>query len=149
MAKFQNREQKDFTATPDKYPQRNFKRKSCRWCGSDFQPVGPSHHYCTDNCRKEVYADKHYKRAYGISFRWVLSMLEAQDWKCGICREVGFKMLDCHISGLNVDHCHTTGKVRGLICHNCNRGLGLFRDNPAYLREAALYLERSRKDDSG
>jgi hypothetical protein len=144
MAKFQNTLEADFTASPDKYPQRNFRRKDCRWCGDNFQPVGPSHHYCTDACRKEVYADRHYRRTYGISFRWVKEQLEKQGWLCSICKTQGFKMLDSHVSGLNVDHCHTTGQVRGLICHNCNRGLGLFQDSPEYLREAALYLERSR-----
>lgn len=69
-------------------------------------------------------------------------MMDEQAWKCAICKDFGFKMRDNHISGLNLDHFHSTGKVRGLLCHNCNRGLGLFQDNPEYLRQAALYLEK-------
>lgn len=43
---------------------------------------------------------------------------------------------DCHI-----DHCHKTGKVRGLLCNTCNKGLGLFKDSKVILREAIRYLE--------
>lgn len=51
---------------------------------------------------------------------------------CLICGESGT---------LNIDHCHTTGKVRGRLCNSCNLGLGRFRDNPELLRRAAKYLE--------
>jgi len=140
-AKFSNTLQVDFTSTPSKYPQGWFKDKECKWCGDMFSPAGPSHFYCTDECRKYVYADKHYKRRYGIGVVWVLKKLEEQDYKCAICRDVGFKMRDDHVSGMNLDHCHETGNPRALLCHNCNRGLGLFQDNPEYLRDAAKYLE--------
>ncbi|MFE7744402.1 endonuclease VII domain-containing protein [Nocardia sp. NPDC057455] len=43
--------------------------------------------------------------------------------------------------GLHVDHCHTTGKIRGLLCNSCNVSIGHFRDDPAILRRAADYLE--------
>lgn len=133
---------KAMTANTSKYPQGGFKLKSCKWCGEEFQPIAPSHHYCSIECRKVGFSEKHYQRKYKISVREVQKMLDAQDWKCAICKDFGFKMREDHVSGLNVDHNHTTGKVRALLCHNCNRGLGLFQDNPKYLRSAAFYLEQ-------
>lgn len=142
MIKNQNAMSDSFTSNPSKYPQKNFKDKPCKWCQEVFTPLGPSHHYCTDSCRKQVYSDKHYRRTYGVGYHWVMAKLEEQSWRCAVCDNQGFKMREDHISGLNLDHCHKTGKARALLCHNCNRGLGLFQDNPTYLRSAADYLEK-------
>lgn len=48
---------------------------------------------------------------------------------------------------LHVDHCHTTGQVRGVLCDNCNRGVGMFKDRPELLRRAADYLEEAMPDE--
>lgn len=53
---------------------------------------------------------------------------------CAICGDL--------VQKFHIDHCHTTGKFRDLLCSNCNSGLGLFRDNPDALRNAALYVEK-------
>lgn len=135
---------KPFTATPKSYPQGWFKDKPCGWCGTTFSPQGPSHLYCSEQCRKEVNFDKHYRRKYKVGLRWVQEKLDEQDWLCAICRKTAFKMREDHVSGLNLDHCHETGKARALLCHNCNRGLGLFQDCPDTLRAAANYLEFHR-----
>lgn len=132
---------KPMTTTPKKYPQGWFNDKACGWCGENFSPQGPSHLYCSKDCRKEVNSDKHYKRVYGVGLRWVQQKLKEQDWCCAICVVTPFKMREDHVSGLNLDHCHKTGKPRALLCHNCNRGLGLFQENPQTLRAAAEYLE--------
>lgn len=56
---------------------------------------------------------------------------------------------ECMICGVDVtdsaqlDHCHSTGEWRGVLCRNCNTGLGLFQDNQAYLLKAVLYLQRT------
>lgn len=146
MKKFQNALQKDFTAHPSKYPQKNFKPKPCRWCAEVFQPIAPCNHYCSDQCRREVASDKHYRRVYGVGVRWVQQQLEVQKGKCAICKTTGFKMREDHVSGMNLDHCHKTGKARALLCHNCNRGLGLLQDDPWILRRAADYVERYADD---
>ena len=56
----------------------------------------------------------------------------------GMCKLCGFK---AKFRNLSVDHDHKTLKVRGLLCSECNLGLGKFKDDPAVLREAARYLE--------
>jgi hypothetical protein len=47
---------------------------------------------------------------------------------------------------LAVDHNHTTGKIRGLLCPKCNQGIGLLMDNPLFLIRAAEYLRREQND---
>ena len=64
-------------------------------------------------------------------------MLSAQDSKCKIC----LTQLDYGRNGLQVDHDHVTGKVRGLLCASCNLALGGFKDDPKLLKAATEYLE--------
>lgn len=74
------------------------------------------------------------KKKYGLSEEQYEQMLEACGRVCSICRR-GF------MSRPNVDHCHQTGKVRGLLCKPCNRGLGMFGDDLVRLKAAVSYLE--------
>ncbi len=71
-------------------------------------------------------------------------MMEKQNGVCAICGrlESTHKRGRVNPDRLSVDHCHKTGKVRGLLCGRCNRAIGLLRDNPALCRAAATYLER-------
>lgn len=133
--------QADMTATPDKYPQKAFSIKGCRWCAEKFQPVAPSHLYCSDYCKDRSYANAYYTKAYGLGIDEVEKLIESQNHRCAICDESGFKMHDGVWTSLNIDHDHTTGVVRGALCHNCNRGLGLFRDKEEILLKAVAYLK--------
>ena len=76
---------------------------------------------------------------YGLTLDQVDALLLAQGHACPICRAP----LDDGTRSMHVDHCHTTGNVRGLLCPNCNKGIGHFGDDPARLRAAAAYLEGS------
>jgi hypothetical protein len=72
-------------------------------------------------------------------------MLEAQGGCCAVCRKPeSARNKRGELLPLAVDHCHQTGKVRALLCSLCNKGIGLFGDDPALLRAAADYLERYR-----
>jgi hypothetical protein len=135
-----NKAQSDMTATPDKYPQKYFKEKECRRCKKLFSPKAPSHLYCSQECADWGLVSNYLKRNYGIGFDKYLSLLEDQKKLCKICNGPGFTMKDTHNLKLVVDHDHETGKIRGLLCHNCNRGLGLFKDSTKSLQKAVEYL---------
>lgn len=84
---------------------------------------------------------------YGISVEQFNAIRKDQDGCCAICKtKLEIKKDSTFRSKkVAVDHCHTTGKVRGLLCSSCNKGLGLFRDNEALLESAIEYLQASRQ----
>lgn len=143
MIKQGNKLQNQQTAHPTKYPQGFFKTKPCRQCSTDFKPKSPSHMYCNQLCADEVRADKYYVRTYGITLVRYREILNEQNHCCAICHGEGFTMKEGHVAKLMVDHCHKTGAVRGLLCHNCNRALGLLKDDKDALTRAGEYLEGS------
>lgn len=84
-------------------------------------------------------------RRYGITEDEYAEMLEAQDGKCAICGNTQGRIhsLTGEPRHLAVDHDHETEIRRGLLCDNCNQGIGLFKDDPDLLMAAALYLLRA------
>ncbi len=74
----------------------------------------------------------HLTRRYGITSEEADLMLAEQNGVCAICRVA---------SAVHVDHDHSTGRVRALLCFNCNGGLGQFRDDPFVLQMAVFYLQ--------
>jgi protein-arginine kinase activator protein McsA len=82
---------------------------------------------------------KNLKRTYGMTKENYFQMLKEQGDACAIC--VGFRNLKSK-RRLAVDHCHKTGKIRGLLCDYCNRGIGVFEDRPKLIEVAAAYLMR-------
>ena len=95
---------------------------------------------CSYENDKRVYM-KNYsrKRNFGISADEFNDMKISQDDKCAICKKDSkyFKR------DFSIDHCHTTGKIRGLLCSNCNTGIGMFKDDIDILKSAILYLKSS------
>lgn len=83
--------------------------------------------------------DKRAAKIYGISYDQVVSMREQAGGYCQICGREGIK----HHSRLVIDHCHSTGKVRGLICSKCNTILGYCDDNPDILNKLSTYLKNN------
>lgn len=76
------------------------------------------------------------KYRFGLSLEEYRRMLAAQKGLCKICGG------HCRLGrSLAVDHCHTTGKIRGLLCTDCNIGISRLQDRPDLLRAAAAYLE--------
>ena len=82
------------------------------------------------------------ERNFGISLEEYKAMLEAQNNACAICHKANGS--DRHkgdrTKQLSVDHNHITGALRGLLCNDCNRGIGQLKDDPILLERAAKYL---------
>jgi hypothetical protein len=76
---------------------------------------------------------------FGITLDQYLEMVEAQNSQCAICSK---PHSESKWQCLVVDHNHDTGNVRGLICHNCNKGIGHLQDNIEVLKNAVKYLEK-------
>jgi thiol-disulfide isomerase/thioredoxin len=101
-----------------------------------------------NTCRKEhrtLNIDKSYiaviKRKYGISEEEYIQILKKFDNKCGICSSTDSGGRSKRMS---LDHCHKTGKIRGILCHSCNTGLGLLKDSTEILQKAIDYLESNK-----
>ena len=129
------------TSVASKYPQGYFKEKACKECLTFFTPTAPSNLYCGDYCALVVKNRKMLATHYGITLEEWQSMYDKQRGMCYICRGIGFHMKECESCPLVIDHCHDTGLVRGLLCHNCNRALGLLQDDVSALHRAIEYLE--------
>lgn len=93
--------------------------------------------YKTDKNRK-------LKKAYGITLEQYEELLSKQKGKCSICGIDNNGKYRNKPRAFAVDHCHNTGKVRGLLCSDCNTGIGLLKDNVNYLELAIKYLNKNR-----
>jgi len=108
----------------------------CSVCGPNVRIVKSSRTRSDGRSRYSCWlAGKawYWAKKYNVSTDHVMSMLRSQDGKCGICAK------DLNES-LHVDHCHVTGKVRGLLCNNCNVGIGLLGDTVEAIEAALRYL---------
>ena|ERR1035437_239535 len=71
---------------------------------------------------------------YGVTPEQYKILVESQNGKCAICGREGITLC--------IDHCHSTGRVRGLLCHLCNSYIGVIKESPEVLARAQRYLER-------
>ena len=135
-----------------------YQQNSCEYCEEIFTPNTSKQIYCSNECRigmnslksearyyenREEYLVRGWKSSlksnYGINFDKYIEMLEAQNYRCAICgrhqEELSKKMA--------VDHSHNNGHIRGLLCGNCNAGIGNLRDSIDLLKKAQKYLEET------
>jgi hypothetical protein len=116
----------------------------CKDCTAEYTKdrLKPGDHYQKYG-RKWYQENKDYElsralvKSYGITLDDKRQMLIQQGGKCAIC---GNK-LSAYGRGSAVDHCHDTGNIRGVLCANCNKGLGCFKDDVSRLANAIQYLE--------
>lgn len=117
--------------------------KKCSGCKENktldnfHKHVGRKHgvtEYCK-KCRNLRIVSKR----YNLTEQEFLNLFETRNYKCDICGT----SKDENKKGLAVDHCHKTGKIRGLLCGNCNNGIGRFKDNIQILENAVKYLKEN------
>ena len=102
------------------------KRAKCKVC-----LAAQKREYYKNNPDKAKH--RNLKTIYGITKDRFTEMSEAQGHACACCGRV---------APLNVDHCHSTGQVRGLLCTNCNFALGHFKDSVEVIQKAIDYLKQ-------
>jgi hypothetical protein len=107
--------------------------RSQKWYASNTVKAKASIKKWAD-ANKEYRKDQEYRRTYGITLADYKVMVAQQEGRCRICAEY---------KALVVDHCHKTGTIRGLLCSQCNRAMGLFQDDPAKIGSALIYLEQT------
>lgn len=91
------------------------------------------------NSHKEKYMAYKMKDAYGLELNDYYALVTKQNGLCAICGEKP-KQITGKSRRLHIDHDHATGKIRGLLCHKCNNGLGCMDDNIQKLESAIKYL---------
>ncbi len=115
------RERANRAKNPEKYRERERKYKKRNWA------------------RLSVHESL---RKLGLTNEQFVLMNEKQNKKCSICGlEETRKSRNGGICRLAIDHCHESGKIRGLLCHACNTAIGKFKDNTDLLKSAIRYLE--------
>ena len=110
-------------------------QKLCNDCRLRPQKHNSVCQECSVARRKVYFREVMRFERYGVTKEW---FEERFTGKCEICQ------CPVEYGSVNIDHCHTTGKVRGLLCHLCNKGLGAFKDNLQALRAAVTYLEENQ-----
>ena len=97
----------------------------------------------------EKLRDKRYRETFGIDLERYQAMLIAQKGVCAICDQPETNVYKGRVRALSVDHCHTTARVRDLLCYRCNSLLGQANDSIEVLRAAISYLERHTLPEDG
>lgn len=129
-----------------RFPPREDGAKACNDCGerkhvSEFPPDVHMRDGLRSRCRScESWSTR--LARYGLTRAAFDTMLEAQGGRCAICRTISPPTGRHSRDGWHVDHDHTTGRIRGLLCRACNHLLGNAEDSIARLEAAIAYLAR-------
>lgn len=110
----------------------------CKFCNKEFVKSIHNQIYCKICCPQNIHS--HLIRTYNMSYPQYLKMIEKCSGKCEICLTQ---------KATDIDHNHTNGKVRGLLCHNCNMLLGHSKDNLDILNGSIEYLKKSTLQNYG
>ncbi|MEN8656250.1 endonuclease VII domain-containing protein [Streptomyces sp. 21So2-11] len=137
--------------------------RRCANCGKDISGGHWNRKFCDIYCRGVAYGQinkekakqwrennperaasadlrNHLRNKFGLTLEDYEAMLVVQDRRCKICLRTAGEADRC-FKRLGVDHCHSTGKIRGLLCRSCNAAIGQLQDSPRIIKRAAAYLE--------
>lgn len=127
-----------------------FNNKNCSSCDLEFTPYHPRQKYCCEECQRiaarsktRAWSKNNYNKErdyqlkynYGISLDEYRDMYNSRNGKCDLCGSAK--------NVLDVDHCHDSGEVRGLLCGPCNRALGTLGDTKESIQKVLRYLNGS------
>lgn len=113
----------------------------CKYCTKSYI----NSRYCPEkekirNAKKASQnRNRELKCKYGITLPEYNAILQSQNNSCAICKT---RSLSSKRKSFDVDHCHKTKQIRGLLCHSCNVGIGFFQDNIELLKQAISYLSQ-------
>lgn len=113
-------------------------KEIAKFMRSKREPSG--HDYTCKSCRKQWNRGNSLKKTYGITVEMYVAMVAEQGGRCAICRQPESRFRGSCAIELAVDHCHSSGLVRGLLCGRCNTAIGLMRDDVQVLQKAINYL---------
>lgn len=132
-------ERKDFTEFYNAKNKSDSKGYRCKSCDDKAKK-----RWANNNEERSRYLarNRRLKFCYGIDIPEYNRILEGQDGRCAICGKLEEdNVVHKSVKFLSVDHDHTTGKIRGLLCNQCNRGIGMLGDTVDSLRNAIRYLD--------
>jgi hypothetical protein len=96
---------------------------------------------------RDVLRDKERERRFGITRQDYAEMFHAQNGVCAICSQPETATRNGRVKALAVDHNHSTGKIRGLLCSDCNTGIGKLKENRNIFLSAIKYLDAHEEQE--
>jgi hypothetical protein len=97
---------------------------------------------------KDYHTDRYYQKKFGITLAQYRELAASQDMVCSICENPERETRNGKIKALSVDHNHTTGQVRGLLCGSCNKAIGFLNEDPDLFAKAVSYLRDHEARDN-
>jgi recombination endonuclease VII len=116
--------------------------RSCRYCSVSYSSPDGRQHYCSAECTRTAKSLREAFRRYGITMQEYRAVWVRQGGVCAICKQPERTERN-HL--LTIDHDHVMGHVRGLLCSQCNRAIGLLQDDPKVIEAAARYVRENRQ----
>lgn len=131
------------TVNGRKYPRKQCRNCECALARLWYKKIKSANNDTYKKIKKND-KNKQLKSAYGITLEQYDALAKQQNYVCAVCgkHESNMHGKSDNLSRLCVDHDHVTGRIRGLLCHKCNVGIGHFEDRLDVLASAIAYLSK-------